>query len=50
MSKEQLYIQKEGIFEINEKEKNQYIKSILNVLRKYIDNDNNNKIENRFLK
>lgn len=45
MSKEQLYIQKEGIFEINEKEKNQYIKSILNVLRKYIDNDNNNKIE-----
>ena len=41
MSKEQLYIQKEDIFEINAKEINQYIKSILNVLRRY----NNNKIE-----
>ena len=45
MSKEKLYIQNENIVGINEENINSYIKSILNVLRRYKDKDNNNKIE-----
>ena len=46
MSKEQLYIQKEDIFEINAKEINQYIKSILNVLNNIPSKDNHKNLRN----
>ena len=45
ISKEKLFIQNENIFEINGENLNSYIKSILNILRRYKDKDNNNKIE-----
>ena len=48
MSKEKLYTQNKDIFEINEEYINLYIKSILNVLRRYKDKDNNNKIEKSY--
>ena len=45
MSKEKLYIQNKNIYDINEENVISYIKSILNVLRRYKDKDNNREIE-----
>ena len=45
MSKEKLYIQKGNSYEINEEYLQNYIKAILNVLRRYKDKDNNNNTE-----
>ena len=45
MTKERLYIQKPNSYEINEEYLQNYIKAILNVLRRYKDKDNNNNIE-----
>ena len=45
MSKEKLYIQKGNVYEINEEYLLIYIKAILNVLRRYKEKDNNDKIE-----
>ena len=45
MTKEKLFIQNENIFGINEENLNSYIKSIINILRRNKDKDNNNKIE-----
>ena len=45
MSKEKLYIQDKNILEINEKYVEDYIKSIINVLRRYKKDNNNIKTE-----
>ena len=45
MDKERLYIKKENSYEINEEYLKNYIKAILNVLRRYKDKDNNNNTE-----
>ena len=45
MDKERLYIQKDNSYEINEEYLQNYIKAILNVLRRYKDKDNNNNTE-----
>jgi len=45
MSKEKIYIQNDNKFEINEKYINPYIKSIINILRRNKNNDNDYIIE-----
>ena len=50
ISKEKLYIQNKNNLEIKEQNVMAYIKSIINVLRRVKEKDNNEKIEKAFLK